>query len=615
MNDDNRGWPEHIAYGGYFSLLPHDGFRACTVPALRGRGLGRQGRGAQPAGLALRRPLRRGGSRGDRSPAWPTARTPRPYPGMEKLPPNVVVGFCAFSHPASLYYKDTFEQYEHVGAQLGRADSHGNLAFWQHYLASNRDEENVGMPEHTPEMYARVVRVMAKYGNHVFCEMMADSIMFELFNRYLLMKLFYDPTLDEREICSATTCCTFYGPQAGPLLAEIYADINAKCIERFRSKSAAYSIWERLFSEAAMRDYQDKADRALKAGGRHAVRAGRGRVQELLPRPDGARPGPLRRSADAPAGHRPPGPRPALGPFPEIVADLPHPAGKDATAAATSSVKGQTVQASSTSSTDFEAAMQRRYVALQGRQIMPRRSTPGCGSVSRAATRRAVPGHRRGRRMRPIAPGQRGQGAGASAGGSTSSRTCKAARAGLPMGLVAETGAGRVGRRGFLGMAGAARGPRLRRPRGGPFPARSTARKRPATTCGLSNWPSRTTSGRPFSDWATRAGNSSTIRCWPRHATASACRTSAVDGPGLQARVNLGELLCEQKRYDDAVACMHVPRCEEGTWARSMLIGTAKVHLAAGRKPQAVTALKQALATVGIMRHQKTECESLLALP
>ncbi|NLX95723.1 MAG: hypothetical protein GXY83_06065 [Rhodopirellula sp.] len=32
MNDDNRGWPEHVAYAGYFSLLPHDGFRACTCP-------------------------------------------------------------------------------------------------------------------------------------------------------------------------------------------------------------------------------------------------------------------------------------------------------------------------------------------------------------------------------------------------------------------------------------------------------------------------------------------------------------------------------------------------------------------------------------------------------
>ena len=119
------------------------------------------------------------------------------------------------------------------------------------------------MPEHTPEMYARAIRVMAKYGNHAFCEMMADSIMFELFNRYLLLKLFYDPTLDEQEVFR-DYILNFYGPEAGPLVGEIYADINAKCIERFRNKYAAYSIWEKLFSDKTMRDYQAKADRALK---------------------------------------------------------------------------------------------------------------------------------------------------------------------------------------------------------------------------------------------------------------------------------------------------------------------------------------------------------------
>ena len=34
-------------------------------------------------------------------------------------------------------------------------------------------------------------RSRAAYGDPVFCEMMADSLMFELFSRYLLMKLVY----------------------------------------------------------------------------------------------------------------------------------------------------------------------------------------------------------------------------------------------------------------------------------------------------------------------------------------------------------------------------------------------------------------------------------------
>jgi hypothetical protein len=261
MHVDNKGWPEHIAYGGYSSLLPHDGFRPCGCPRCAALTSASGVKGEEHSRLVWDYVARCAAQVPEtKVTCLAYGSYARPYPGMQKLPSNVVVGFCAFSHPASLYYKDTFDQYQ--DAVRGWADlAHGKLAYWQHYLASNRDEEDVGMPEHTPEMYARVVRVMAKYGNHAFCEMMADSIMFELFNRYLLLKLFYDPTLDERELFR-DYILTFYGPDAGPVIGEIYADINAKCIERFRNKYAAYSIWEKLFGEKTMRDYQAKADRA-----------------------------------------------------------------------------------------------------------------------------------------------------------------------------------------------------------------------------------------------------------------------------------------------------------------------------------------------------------------
>lgn len=262
MNVHNQGWPDHIAYGDYFSLLPHDGFRPCGCPRCAALISSSGVKDEEHSRLVWDYVARCAAQVPDTHvTCLAYGSYARPYPGMKKLPSNVVVGFCAFSHPASLYHKDTFTQYEN--AVRAWADlAHGKLAYWQHYLASNRDEETVGIPEHTPEMYARVVRVMAQYGNHAFCEMMADSIMFELFNRYLLMKLFYDPTLDEQELFR-DYIQTFYGPDAGPLIAAIYADINAKCIERFRNKSAAYSIWEKLFGEKTMHEYQAKADRAL----------------------------------------------------------------------------------------------------------------------------------------------------------------------------------------------------------------------------------------------------------------------------------------------------------------------------------------------------------------
>jgi hypothetical protein len=261
--EQNRGWPDHVAYGGYFSLLPHDGFRPCTcprcAPLISTAGI----KGQEHSRLVWDYVARCATEVPDAQVTCLAYGTyAHPYDSMQPLPPNVVLGFCAFSHPGALYYKDTFTQFEQ-GVERWSQLTPGKMAFWQHYLASNRDEESVGVPEHLPAMYARVARVMARYGNHVFCEMMADSILFELFNRYLLLKLFYDPTLDEAALFQDYVQ-RFYGPQAGPLIGAIYTDINARCIERFRLRAAAYTVWGKLFSERTMRDYQAQADEALR---------------------------------------------------------------------------------------------------------------------------------------------------------------------------------------------------------------------------------------------------------------------------------------------------------------------------------------------------------------
>jgi len=610
MNDDNRGWPEHVAYAGYVSLLPHDGFRACTCPRCAAEVL--SVKGGEHSRLV-----------------WPyvarcAAEVPeakitclaygsyaRPYPGMEVLPANVVVGFCAYSHPASLYYEDTFEQYQQ-SVRSWAERSHGKLAFWQHYLASNRDEESVGVPEHTPEMYARVARVMAGYGDHVFCEMMADSIQFELFNRYLLMKLFYDPTLDEREIFRDFVL-TFYGPQAGPLLAEIYADIEAKCIERFRSKSAAGSIWERLFSEAAMRAYQDKADRALKAaaGTRYepAVTAFTSYYLGLMERGRARYVDPLTHllAADRPDLV------PRIARLQEILAALPHPAGKTAAAEATSSVNPG-APASTTSTAEFEAGMSDASSLCKA------------GNHAEAVAAWLRLGESRSdvdERYRAFAEAAEcvrlHQGNEAKAldlclriGAEPYSKAARARIyqwASSPKPVLAELGDEDFSAwpEPLAALGCAVRGAAHFRLENGPEAARDYLRAFQLA--------------KSYNKWAAfgRLGDT----CWKLlddQVLAEACYRKCMSDfgggwPGLQARVNLGELLCEQQRFDEALACYAGSPVKSGTWGVSMLIGTAKVHLAAGRKPRAVTALKQALDTVGIVAHQKTECESLLAPP
>lgn len=83
--------------------------------------------------------------------------------------------------------------------------------------------------------------------------------------------------------------------------------------------------------------------------------------------------------------------------------------------------------------------------------------------------------------------------------------------------------------------------------------------------------------------------------------------------PGLQARVNLGELLLSQQRYDVALECLSGAPGAGGSWKAALLIGAAKVHIAAGHKSEAATALEQARAVAGLHASQKKECESLLA--
>jgi tetratricopeptide (TPR) repeat protein len=603
-HEDNRGWPEHIAYGGYFSLLPHDGFRACQceqcqalVSDVKGGENSRQvwpyvARCAAEVAEAKVTCLAYGSYA-------------IPFPGMEKLPPNVIVGFCAFSHPGSLYYKDTFQQYEDLVRQWAGL-THGNMAFWQHYLASNRDEENVGIPEHTPEMYARVVRVMARHGNHAFCEMMADSIMFELFNRYLLMRLFYDPTLDEGALFRDYVQ-RFYGPGAGPLVAEIYADINANCIARFRYRAAAYSIWERLFSDSAMRGYHEKIERAatLAAGTEYepAVAAFRDYYLGLMERGRARYADPLTELLAA--GQ--PELAPRLARFQNLIADLPAP--KDA-ATAPAVIEGTTVQDWSLSSADFEAALQAAEALCKAGK-----HAEALDAWLRLGASRRDPKERYQALSSAAECVRLHQGSEAKAlelcRQIDAEPYAKAARARIyqwatsPKQVLADLGEEDFSTwpEELAAIGYAVRGAAHFQLEHGPQAARDYLRAFQFA--------------KSYQKWSAfqRLGDT----CWkllddPLLAEACYRKCMADFGggwPGLQARLSLGEMLSARKRYDDALACLDMPSLE-GTWAAAMLIGTAQVHRAAGRKPEAIAAIEKAQATVGVMEHQKRECQAIL---
>jgi len=592
--------------------LPHDGFRPCACPNCTALISSSGIKGEEHSRLVWDYVARCAAQVPDTKVTCLAYGTyARPYPGMQKLPPNVVVGFCAFSHPASLYYKDTFEQYEN-GIRRWAELTHEKQAFWQHYLASNRDEETVGMPEHTPEMYARAVRVMAKYGNHVFCEMMADSIMFELFNRYLLMRLFYDPTLDEQEIFRDYVR-VFYGPDAGPLIGEIYADINAKCIERFRNRCAAYSIWEKLFSENTMRDYQAKAGRALKlaAGTPYepAVAAFKNYYLGLMERGRA-------RYAD-PLTH-------LLGSDnPELARRL----AKTKTMLSTMPVtRGNTVDAPTTphradvkfgqdwdrASAGFEAGLRavgalcqekkheeaiRAYVKLgEGRsdpeeRYQAIRAAAICARLHLGSEARALDLCQRIHAQPYV-------------------KACRATVyqwATSPQKVLAEFRDEDFSAwpESPAAIGFAVRASAHYNMKNGPEAARDFLRAFQFAKS-YAKWSALQRLGDTY--WKLLDDEILAEACYRK------CMSDFGGGwPGLQARVNLGELLLSQKRHDAALQCLSGAPGAEGYWKAALLIGTAKVHIAAGHRVEAAAALKQALATAGLYASQKTECEGLLS--
>lgn len=85
--------------------------------------------------------------------------------------------------------------------------------------------------------------------------------------------------------------------------------------------------------------------------------------------------------------------------------------------------------------------------------------------------------------------------------------------------------------------------------------------------------------------------------------------------PGLQARVDVADLLLEQKKYEDALKCLQAPadRPGSGYWLGALLYAEAKVYAAMGKKAEAINALETLRNTHGINQYQQKDCEKMLA--
>jgi uncharacterized protein DUF4838/cellulose/xylan binding protein with CBM9 domain/glycosyl hydrolase family 67 len=266
----NRGWAPGVTMGKVFSVLPHDSFRACFCPECK--------KLAAPAGTPY------SGIYSKR--VWSfverIARKVKkvhpdqkitclgyssysdPYVGMKPLPDNVIFGFCAetLKRPYELYYKDNFKKFTDL-VEKWDAMSEGPMAFWLHMLYRWSMPKNDAVPLHIPKMYKKVVDVMAKHGRWVYIQQNTDSVMYELFNRYMLTKILYNPDADPNALF-ADYLEKFYGPKAGPIIGNIYADIEKRSEALLTARAGRIDTWNKFYTPETIKSYRTRMNQALK---------------------------------------------------------------------------------------------------------------------------------------------------------------------------------------------------------------------------------------------------------------------------------------------------------------------------------------------------------------
>jgi uncharacterized protein DUF4838/cellulose/xylan binding protein with CBM9 domain len=266
----NNGWPTGVASGKYFSVLPHDSYRMCHCPNCKKFAIPGSPYSGQASKLIwsfierCANQVKKGKYPDTKIVCLAYSSYSDPYPGMKKLPDNVVVGFCAsdLKRPYFLHYKDNFEKFKKLAAQWD-SKSKGPLAFWMHYLYRWAQPHHYAIPIHTPQMYEDILKVMSKHGRWAYIQLNGDSVMMELFNRYMLLKQLYNPNLRWKDLFN-DYIDKFYGPEAGPIIKKVYGEIGAKSVEQLQKRSGRSDVWEKYYSPAFLKECRKQVTRAEK---------------------------------------------------------------------------------------------------------------------------------------------------------------------------------------------------------------------------------------------------------------------------------------------------------------------------------------------------------------
>lgn len=275
----NNGWSSSAIYGRTVSLLPHDSFIACQCEDCAPYVHPEREYGAQNSELVWQFVEKMANWLQQAHPdslitclAY-SSYSERP-PDLQRLPENVIVGMCPATY-ARTHNQVAEEHYQDLMRMVGEWSSVNDrkMLIWLHHLYRHREQRRVGVPMLLTGHGERLFRELSQHANMMHIEMDADSLMLEHLNRYVFLKLLFNPNLDAEELVE-DYARSFYGPGAEIALA-ILRDVEQRSMDVARDEPGPVDVWETYFTEDAVQSYRAQADALLTAteGTRYAQAA------------------------------------------------------------------------------------------------------------------------------------------------------------------------------------------------------------------------------------------------------------------------------------------------------------------------------------------------------
>lgn len=275
----NNGWSSSAIYGRTVSLLPHDSFIACQCEDCAPYVHPEREYGAQNSELVWQFVEKMANWMEE---AYPdslitclaySSYSERP-PTLERLPDNVIVGMCPALY-ARTHNQVAEEKYQDLMRMVGEWSSVNDreMLIWLHHLYRHRAQRRMGAPMLLTGHAERLFRDLSQHANMMHIEMDADSLMLEHLNRYVFLRLLYNPNLKAEELVE-DYARSFYGPGAEIALAML-RDVERRSMDVARDEPGPVDLWEKHYTEEVVQQYRAQADAlvAATAGTRYAEAA------------------------------------------------------------------------------------------------------------------------------------------------------------------------------------------------------------------------------------------------------------------------------------------------------------------------------------------------------